>query len=423
MKTGDVIEIARRIVDQGLAGAPRHQLLGDLGAGMVNAGVPLQRAYVVQPTLHPVIGAHGYEWLRREEKATQQDFARRGDVPSDMWLRSPFHHMLSTDTRTLRLRLDDSNQPSDFPMLDELREQGATDYFAVATSFGDAGKIGPISGADLRDGAFSGSPRGILSSWTSDRPGGFGDDDIDAIELLLPVLALAIKAATAATIATNVAETYLGRDAGQRVLSGEIQRGSVETIRAVLWYCDLQGFTKIADTSPRDQLIPLLNDYFEVMVKALEGQGGQVLKFMGDGLMAIFRLDEGNDEQICNAALDAAEQALAGVAELSAARAGAGLPTTGFSLALHLGDVMYGNVGSHDRLDFTVVGPAVNEVSRIEAMCGSLDQALIISAAFAAAAGRYTDRLASLGRYALRGVRRPQELYTLVGDDDAEVGG
>ena len=423
MKTGDIIEIARRIVDQGLAGAPRHQLLGDLAVRMVNVGVPLQRAYVVQPTLHPVIGAHGFEWLRREEKATQQDFARRGDVPSDMWLRSPFHHMLSSDTRTLRRRLEDSNKPSDFPMLDELREQGATDYFAVATSFGGAGKIGPISGVDLRDGAFSGSPRGILSSWTSDRPGGFGDDDIDAIELLLPVLALAIKAATAATIATNVAETYLGRDAGRRVLSGEIQRGSVETIRAVLWYCDLQGFTKIADSSPRDQLIPLLNDYFEVMVKALEGQGGQVLKFMGDGLMAIFRLDEGDDERVCNAALDAAEQALAGVAELSAARAGAGLPTTGFSLALHLGDVMYGNVGSHDRLDFTVVGPAVNEVSRIEAMCGSLDQALIISAAFAAAAGRYTDRLASLGRYALRGVRRPQELYTLVGDDDAEVGG
>ena len=407
MKTGDVIEIARRIVDEGLAGAPRHQLLGDLSARMVNAGVPLQRAYVVQPTLHPVIAAHGFEWLRREDKATQQDFARRGDVPSDMWLRSPFHHMRSTEKRTLRRRLEDSNQPSEFPMLDELREQGATDYFAVATSFGEAGVIGPI--------------KGILSSWTSDRPGGFGDDDIEAIEFLLPVLALAIKAATTATIATNVAETYLGRDAGQRVLSGEIQRGSVETIRAVLWYCDLQGFTKIADSSPRDQIIPLLNDYFEVMVKALEGQGGQVLKFMGDGLMAIFRLDEDDDERVCNVALDAAEQALAGVAELSAARAKAGLPTTSFSLALHLGDVMYGNVGSLDRLDFTVVGPAVNEVSRIEAMCGSLDQALIISAAFAAAAGRTTDRLASLGRYALRGVRRPQELYTLVGVDDAEA--
>jgi adenylate cyclase len=407
MKTGDVIEIARRIVDEGLAGAPRHQLLGDLSARMVDAGVPLQRAYVVQPTLHPVIGAHGFEWLRREEKATQQDFARRGDVPSDMWLRSPFHHMMTTEKRTLRRRLEDSNQPSEFPMLDELREQGATDYYAVATSFGDGGTIRPI--------------RGILSSWTSDRPGGFGDDDIDAIDLLLPVLALAIKAATAATIATNVAETYLGRDAGQRVLSGEIQRGSVETIRAVLWYCDLQGFTKIADSSPRDQLIPLLNDYFEVMVKALEGQGGQVLKFMGDGLMAIFRLDEDDDERVCNVALDAAEQALAGVAELSATRAAAGLPVTEFSLALHLGEVMYGNVGSLDRLDFTVVGPAVNEVSRIEAMCGSLDRALIISSAFAAAAGRYTDRLASLGRYALRGVRRPQELYTLVGVDDAEV--
>jgi len=408
MKSGDIIEIARRVVDEGLVGASRHRLLGDLAARMVNAGLPLQRAYVVQPTLHPVIGAHGFEWLRREEKATQQDFARRGEVPSDMWLRSPFHHMLTSQKRSLRRRLEDSNQPSDFPMLDDLRAQGATDYYAVATSFGDGGGIGSISG--------------ILSSWTSDRPGGFGEADIEAIDLLLPVLALAIKAATTATIASNVAEAYLGRDAGRRVLSGEIQRGSVETIRAVLWYCDLQGFTKIADSSPRDQLIPLLNDYFEVMVKALEGQGGQVLKFMGDGLMAIFRLDDGNDEQVCNVALDAAEQALAGVAELNTARAEAGLPTTSFSLALHLGDVMYGNVGSPDRLDFTVVGPAVNEVSRIEAMCGSLDRALIISSAFASAAGRYTDRLASLGRYALRGVRRPQELFTLVSDADAEAG-
>jgi adenylate cyclase len=259
-----------------------------------------------------------------------------------------------------------------------------------------------------------------MSSWTSDRPGGFDDDDVAAIEILLPVLALAIKAETTAGIAHSVVETYLGRDAGHRVLSGEIGRGSVETIRAVLWLCDLQGFTKIADSTPRDELIPMLNDYFEAMVDTVHEHGGQVLKFMGDGLLAILNLDDGEDDQVCAGALDAAEEALARVDEVNQRRADEGLPVTEFSLALHLGEVLYGNVGSRDRLDFTVVGPAVNEVSRIEAMCRSLDQNLIISSTFAHAAMGCSERLISLGRYALRGVRRPQELYTLLSREDAE---
>ena len=287
-------------------------------------------------------------------------------------------------------------------MLDELREQGATDYLAFLTAFGERNRLGAVDG--------------MLSSWTSDASGGFEDADVTAIEQLLPVVAVVVKSASTYRIAKSVAQTYLGSDAGRRVLKGEIQRGSVETIRAVLWYCDLQGFTKIAETTPLEELIAMLNDYFTCMVDPVHDRGGEVLKFMGDGLLAIFKLDEAI--KVCRSALDAAEEAMDRVAKLNVERRAEGRPVTEFSLSLHLGDVMYGNIGSRDRLDFTVVGPAVNEVSRIEAMCTSLDRNLIISSAFAREAGHCTDRLVSLGRYALRGIRQPQELFTLVPSED-----
>ncbi len=406
MKASDTIDIARWIVERGLLGGAPYKLLEGVCERMVAAGVPLLRGYIAQPTIHPVIAAHIFEWRRDEEGATEQTYDRMGDVESETWRRSPFYHLHSTGSARLRVRLDVSNQPLQFPMLDELKEQGATDYLALGTRFRENESAAPI--------------QGMMSSWSSDRPGGFDEGDIAAIEMLLPVLALAIKAETIAGIANSVVETYLGRDAGHRVLSGEIGRGSVETIRAVLWLCDLRDFTKIADTSPRDQLIPMLNDYFEAMVDTIHEYGGQVLKFMGDGLLAIFRLDDDGEGDVCACALDAAEIALGRVDQVNLRRAEAGLPVTEFSLALHMGEVLYGNVGSRDRLDFTVVGPAVNEVSRIEALSRSLDQNLIASSAFAAGAQACSDRLVSLGRYALRGVRRPQELYTLFPREDAE---
>jgi adenylate cyclase len=206
-------------------------------------------------------------------------------------------------------------------------------------------------------------------------------------------------------------ETYLGRDAGHRVLRGHIERGVAEKISAVLWFSDLQGFTRITDTAPPAQIIPLLNDYADAVVSALKAQGGEVLKFMGDGTLAIF--DAAAADDACRHALDAADDAIRRIAALNERRVAEGLPVSRLYLGLHVGDVFYGNIGSYERLDFTVVGPAVNETSRIAALCGSLDQHVLLSSAFAAAAGESRARLVSVGRYALRGVRRPQELYTL----------
>src|SRR5271167_2281126 len=199
-------------------------------------------------------------------------------------------------------------------------------------------------------------------------------------------------------------ETYLGRDAGQRVLSGRIVRGIAEQIDAVVWFSDLQGFTRITDTAP-EQVIPLLNGYSDVIVSAIHEHGGDVLKLIGDGTLAIFAAED--RMHACSAALSAAITGRRGVAELKKRRAAQEKPVTDMYLGLHVGEVFYGNVGSRERLDFTVLGPAVNEASRIAAMCRSVDQPILLSAAFADV-GDMKRRLLSVGRYALRGVSRPQ---------------
>jgi adenylate cyclase len=204
-------------------------------------------------------------------------------------------------------------------------------------------------------------------------------------------------------------ETYLGRDAGQRVLSGRIVRGIAEQIDAVVWFSDLRGFTRITDTAP-EEVIALLNDFSDVIISAIHEHGGDVLKLIGDGTLAIFTAE--NRLHACNSALSAAIAAREGVVELNKHRAAQGKPVTDMYLGLHVGNVFYGNVGSRERLDFTVLGPAVNEASRIAAMCRSVDQPVLISTAFAEV-GNIRRRLVSVGRYALRGVSHPQELFTL----------
>ena len=220
-----------------------------------------------------------------------------------------------------------------------------------------------------------------------------------------------MKSIAVARIAETLVETYLGRDAGRRVLSGRIRRGVADRIEAALWFSDLRDFTRIAEAAPAEQLIPLLNDYADAIITAIDGAGGDVLKLLGDGVLAVFT--QGDTAVSCGAALAAAKEARRRVAALNGKRAAEGLRVTDFYLGLHVGEVFYGNIGSVSRLDFTVVGLAVNEVSRIAALCRSVDQPVLISSAFADRSGDARGELVSVGRYALRGVQRPQELFTL----------
>jgi adenylate cyclase len=306
--------------------------------------------------------------------------------------------MLQTGDALLHRRLNATIQ-DEFPVLSDLVAAGMTDYVAIINHFAAEHVLGEMDG--------------VYSSWATRAPGGFSDSQIVALQRIAPSLALAIKSVSLARMTGTLMETYLGRDAGQRVLSGRIVRGIAERIDAVVWFSDLRGFTRITDTAP-EQVIPLLNDYSDAIVSAIHEHGGDVLKLIGDGTLAIFTAD--NRANACGAALSAAIAARAGIVELNRQRVADGKPITDMYLGLHVGEVFYGNVGSRERLDFTVVGPAVNEASRIAAMCRSVDQPVLMSSAFADV-DDMRRRLVSVGRYALRGVARPQELFTL--DPDA----
>jgi adenylate cyclase len=284
---------------------------------------------------------------------------------------------------------------AEFPILRDYQAAGMSDYVAIINRFAPEGIIGEMDC--------------VYSSWVTARADGFTDTHVGALTRVVPTLALAVKAAALVRMTGTLMETYLGRDAGRRVLSGRIMRGIADRIDAVIWFSDLRGFTRITDSAP-EQVIPLLNDYAEVIVSAIHAQVGDVLKLVGDGILAIFTAAD--RAHACAAALAAATAARTEVAALNLRRARDGLPVTDMYLGLHVGEVFYGNVGSTERLDFTVVGPAVNEASRIAAMCRSVEQPVLVSEAFANVHGM-RGRLISVGRYALRGVTQPQELFTL----------
>lgn len=380
-----------------LGGAREHTLLEGLCDRLVAQGLPLMRAAMGSDLLHPTLDSRGYWWVRGDGVAGQ-DFARDDPLSDrDEWRRSPFFYMLEHRLPRLRCRLAEPRWTAAFPLLARFASEGATDYVAFAVGLGEAARLGAVEG--------------MVCSWTIDRPGGYRDEEIALLARVVPVLAVCVHLAGSIGTARTLLNTYLGRDAAERVLKGNIVRGRAETIRAVIWYSDLAGFTRISDSIERDHILGLLNDYAECLVEVIEAHGGDVLKFMGDGILAIFPDDARS--QACGRSLGAALEAEVRLAALNERRWNEGTAITDVYLALHVGDLLYGNFGSRSRLDFTVLGPTVNEASRISAMCRSLDQRIIVSSAFAAAAGRGRDWLVSLGRYALRGIGRPQELFTI----------
>jgi adenylate cyclase len=353
---------------------------------------------VILDTLHPVYEGRAFRWRAELPEAVEAvDYGRTdsGEAAAN-WQQSVFFHLLQSGQEALRRRLA-AGDPAEFSTLAQARDAGMTDYLALVHRFAAEGVIGDMDC--------------VYSSWASAAPDGFTDAAVAALRRLAPFLELAIKSAALARMAGTIAETYLGRDPGRRVMSGRIARGVAERIGAVLWLSDLRGYTQISDSAPPQEIIPLLNDYAELVVSAVHGEGGDVLKLIGDGTLAIFAGDD--RAAAASAALAAALRARNGTVKLNQKRAESGLPTTAVYLALHVGDVFYGNVGSKERLDFTVIGPAVNEVGRILALSRSVEQDVLLSAAFAAALGpELRPRLVSLGRYALRGVAHPQELFT-----------
>jgi len=389
--------LERWLVDQGIKGTGLIEIMDGFCTRLVGEGFALARGYIGLRTLHPKYGAIGFLWQRGSGGVEAERYSHESRNAVD-FQRSPFAYLIDRGGGCLRRRLIDQSTPRDFPILDDFVAQGITDYICHLLPFG---------GQDRADG--------MTSSWATDQPGGFAERDVERLMGLLPLLAMTVKATATYRVARNLLGVYLGHDAGDRVLAGAVRRGSVESIRAVLFYADLAGFTRVADKADRETLVETLDDYLEAMATPVDLRGGQVLKFLGDGLLATFALSDfdGQAEAAAAAALDAAEDALSRTAGLNDRRRAEGKPVMGLDIALHLGDVLYGNVGTDERLDFTVIGPAVNEASRIEALCRTLDRRVLASAALAEAAGCERERLVALGSHPLRGVREPQELYGL----------
>lgn len=397
MDDAQFAEIAAWISTAGLAGEDEAAMVTEFCGRVVALGLPLARGQVFIDTLHPVYGGRAYYWQAAKGETTATEYTTPTEEKEvARWRRSAFYHMIQTGSSALRRHIT-SDSGAEFPFVGELHAAGMTDYLAVVDRFGADSIMGEMDG--------------VYSSWVSDAPHGFSDDDIAVLRRLTPCLALAIKSAMLGRIAKTLVQTYLGRDPGKRVLEGSITRGTSASIEAVLWFSDLHGYTRICDRVQPTEIIPFLNDYAETVISAIHGEGGDVLKLIGDGTLALFT---GKDRSAaCRAALAAAHKAFAQIAELKQRRGASGLPVTDLYLGLHQGEVVYGNFGSRERLDFTVVGPAVNEASRIAGMCRLVDQPILASSAFYDALGAEKDRLVSVGRFALRGVSRPQELYTL----------
>jgi adenylate cyclase len=376
------------IIEQGLRGTDVGSLLSGFTDRLVAEGMPLVRAYLALPTVNPTIRVYTHVWTRSAGLIVEGVSHERNELAFD---RSPFNHMMQTEQTSCYWRVDDPKDRQ-FDVFDDVRREGGTDYLARLYSFDNT------SAPDLR---------GIGISFSSNRSEGFRAEEIARIDALLPLLGLAAYRMTLFDLTVAMLDTYVGLSAGRRVLSGEIRRGFGTTMTAALLFADLRGFTSLADTAGMD-LIARLDQHLEAMADPVAEQGGDVLKFMGDGVLAAFPItEERSREQACAAAIRAARAALERNAAVN--RRHAGETPLSLDVALHCGDVFYGNIGAAGRLDFTVIGPAVNEVSRMEALCNSLDCSVILSESVASVS---PVPVRSLGRHRLRGIAAERELFT-----------
>jgi adenylate cyclase len=398
------LQLMNWLVSQGLTGLPENDLVRGFCERCRAGGLDLSRGLVFIDTLHPIFEGRGFRWNDTETNESdifEYGSTEKGDAAQN-WRRSTFYHMLEHGHDELRIDLADCAS-LDFSMIDDLAAKGHRHFVAFVHRFGEGGTIGQMDC--------------VYSYWVTRRNDGFGEQGVSALRDLVPVLGLAIKSAAQVDIARTLGRVYLGRDASEQVLRGRIARGVTERINAVLWFSDLRGSTAIAESITPDEIIPFLNDYAQAAIDAIHDAGGDVLKLIGDGVLAMFTNEDTTLAK--QAALRAEHRFRRNMISLNARRSADSRPTTSAYVGLHVGEVFYGNIGSEDRLDFTVVGPAVNEVSRIASMCNSVDRELLLSSDFRAGMDATGRRyLVSTGRFALRGIGRAQDLYTL----DPEIG-
>lgn len=377
------------IVRVGLTSDDPASLLSGASEHILAAGVPIVRTHISFATLDPRKRAENIVWLRgagtTRELHDHEEFER-------FFPRSPFPEMLKTGRMQRRWRLEGPGDAEGFPVIEAMQRSGATDLFVRIVPFAAAAEI--FEGA-----AFSA---------TTDRPGGFNDPELAILDEVTPTMALSAYRIAASDALSSVLRAYLGIGAGHHVLSGRIRPGEGHRVTAAILLADLRGFTSATEREG-PAVIGRLGEHLAGIAEPVELAGGEVLKFIGDGLLAAFPVT-GEASTACDAALGAARDAIQRNARVNDAHPTS--PRLDLDVALHLGEVFYGNIGAASRLEFTAIGPAVNEASRIESLCGQLERDLLMSESFARAC---SAPVASLGRFELRGVSAEREVFELVG--------
>jgi len=383
----DITAIREWLIDGARNAATPDAILAELCDRLVEGGIPLWRVAVFVRTLHPQVMGRGVKWrLGAGVTITEASFEV---FDSDSFRGSPVARVYE-EIRPIRSRLDEAEADA-FPQLAELRAAGGTDYLAFPLLFCN-GEV-------------------HVATWATRQRGGFTDAQRTALEMVAAPLARVTEIYALRRTATNLLDTYVGKEAGARILAGQIRRGFTETIRAAIWLSDMRGFTALADRMPPPALIELLNRYFDCQIPAILSHGGEVLKFIGDGLLAIFPFAaESGPRSVCDAALAAAAEVRSAIAALRDWPTSPEATGPRYGLALHIGELLYGNIGAANRLDFTCIGPAVNLASRLQDMAASLGRTTLLSADFARYCG---SGAVPLGDFALAGFREPQPAYGL----------
>ncbi|HEX3117345.1 MAG TPA: adenylate/guanylate cyclase domain-containing protein [Bradyrhizobium sp.] len=368
-------------------------LLTQTCEGLVAAGVPLWRVGAFVKTLHPDLFGRSFIWRKGAEvvvNAADFDFEQTQE-----FIQSPLAIVYDSG-REVRYRLDDPDSKS-FPFFDDMRAEGVTDYIALPLLFTD------------------GSTH--VSSWTTKEPGGFTNEQLAALRAILAPFARLGEIYALRRTASTLLDTYVGNRAGERIMAGRIRRGHAETMQAAIWLSDLRGFTALSDRLPAETVVDILNGYFDCQVSSIRTHGGEVLKFMGDGLLAVFPVDEyvGDLQQVCSHVLEAACESRASVQAMHYP-IGETVERFRFGVALHVGKILYGNIGGGNRLDFTCIGPAVNLAARLEKIAGRLGRTIVASEGFAGiCAGGWAD----LGEFPIAGFSKAERVYGLADETPA----
>lgn len=387
MESSGLQRVLNWLIDGARTSGTSADMIAAVCERLVDAGLPLSRFGIFIRTLHPEIFGRNFIWRQGQEvEIGTVDFEI---LETPEFARSPLRIVFEQGLE-VRGRIDDPDSRR-FPFLDDLRAEGATDYIAVPMPF--------------LDGSIH------ATSWTTRHPRGFSDDDIAAIRTIMAPLARVSEIISLRRTAAMLLDTYVGNRAGARILGGQIRRGHNDTMQAAIWLSDLRGFTALSDRLPAETVVEILNHYFDCQVTAIRGHGGEVLKFMGDGLLAVFPIDEyvGDAAHVCTRVLEAARESRASV-EALAFPVGDVIERFRFGVALHVGNILYGNIGGGNRLDFTCIGPAVNLAARLEKIAGRLGRTIVVSEGFANVC---REGWRELGEFPIAGFSKAQRVYGL----------